>query len=371
MRAACPSGVQYDRLIETTRAHIEQHHRRTPGERLLRRLIFERLPAPAPPARRARRSRGCRRRARSRRLPRARTAWHSAWPPVEHLPGEAGARRADGRLRAERRLRRRERARPPRARGRRLRRDVPQAQSCCGALARARGAPRRRACPGAEAADDFRAATTRSSRTQPAAARTSRTRSRTSSTSRSCSSTRRRGRSGSRFPSARRVPGLVPPPPCAAHRLRAARALQAIPGLVLSSPPSRISAAAAPASTTSCNPTRRGSSGTARRSTCSRPSRRRTRAANPGAWSGHGGAPPRRQAGARSIRSSSSMRRSAASTAGVLASSAPLADRGPGLLAGYVDEPVAALAERRADHDLQVRRLVTVVVGGVHDAASR
>ena len=60
---ACPSGVQYDRLIETTRAHIEQHHRRTPGERLLRRLIFEvfphrrrlraalalrRLPAPGP-----------------------------------------------------------------------------------------------------------------------------------------------------------------------------------------------------------------------------------------------------------------------------------------------------------------------------------
>ena len=37
---ACPSGVQYDRLIETTRAHIEQHAQRTLGERLLRRLIF-------------------------------------------------------------------------------------------------------------------------------------------------------------------------------------------------------------------------------------------------------------------------------------------------------------------------------------------
>ena len=38
---ACPSGVQYDRLIETTRAHIEERQRRGAGERLLRRLIFE------------------------------------------------------------------------------------------------------------------------------------------------------------------------------------------------------------------------------------------------------------------------------------------------------------------------------------------
>src|SRR5581483_3118753 len=42
-------------------------------------------------------------------------------------------------------------------------------------------------------------------------------------------------------------------------------------------------------------------------------------------------------------------------------------DRGPGLLARDVDEPVAALAERRPDHDLQVRRLVAVVVRRVHD----
>ena len=35
---ACPSGVQYDRLIETTRSHVEQHHRRSAGERLLRAL---------------------------------------------------------------------------------------------------------------------------------------------------------------------------------------------------------------------------------------------------------------------------------------------------------------------------------------------
>jgi glycolate oxidase iron-sulfur subunit len=83
---ACPSGVQYDRLIETTRAHIEQNHRRTPGERLLRRLIFEVFPH--------------RRRLRAalafRRLPApgafaplaaVAPPWRSsAWPP-EHLPG--------------------------------------------------------------------------------------------------------------------------------------------------------------------------------------------------------------------------------------------------------------------------------------------
>jgi glycolate oxidase iron-sulfur subunit len=84
---ACPSGVQYDRLIETTRAYVEEHHRRGIGERLLRRLIFEvfphrrrlraalafrRLPAPGPFA------------------PLADVAppWlSSAWPPV-HLPGD-------------------------------------------------------------------------------------------------------------------------------------------------------------------------------------------------------------------------------------------------------------------------------------------
>jgi glycolate oxidase iron-sulfur subunit len=41
---ACPSGVQYDRLIETTRAHVEQHHRRGTADRLLRSLLFAVLP---------------------------------------------------------------------------------------------------------------------------------------------------------------------------------------------------------------------------------------------------------------------------------------------------------------------------------------
>jgi len=38
---ACPSGVQYDRLIEQTRPQIERHGARTRRERAWRRLIFE------------------------------------------------------------------------------------------------------------------------------------------------------------------------------------------------------------------------------------------------------------------------------------------------------------------------------------------
>jgi glycolate oxidase iron-sulfur subunit len=38
---ACPSGVQYDRLIEQTRPQVERHGARTRSERAWRRLIFE------------------------------------------------------------------------------------------------------------------------------------------------------------------------------------------------------------------------------------------------------------------------------------------------------------------------------------------
>jgi glycolate oxidase iron-sulfur subunit len=38
---ACPSGVQYDRLIERTRPQVERHGARTRRERALRRAIFE------------------------------------------------------------------------------------------------------------------------------------------------------------------------------------------------------------------------------------------------------------------------------------------------------------------------------------------
>ena len=43
---ACPSGVQYDRLIEQTRAHIEEHYERPRGERLQRALVFAAVPHP-------------------------------------------------------------------------------------------------------------------------------------------------------------------------------------------------------------------------------------------------------------------------------------------------------------------------------------
>lgn len=87
---ACPSGVRYDRLIEQTRAQVEQRYRRPPGQRAFRAAIFSVVPH--------------RRRFRAalalRRLPapgslstlrRIAPPWTEAtWPP-EHLPG-AGAR---------------------------------------------------------------------------------------------------------------------------------------------------------------------------------------------------------------------------------------------------------------------------------------
>jgi len=44
---ACPSGVQYDRLIEATRPQVERHGTRSLGDRLFRSLIFALFPRPA------------------------------------------------------------------------------------------------------------------------------------------------------------------------------------------------------------------------------------------------------------------------------------------------------------------------------------
>ena len=44
---ACPSGVQYDKLIEDTRAQVERNHRRTVPDVLFRRLLFETFPHPS------------------------------------------------------------------------------------------------------------------------------------------------------------------------------------------------------------------------------------------------------------------------------------------------------------------------------------
>ena len=43
---ACPSGVQYDKLLERTRAQVERRHPRTRSERWLRELIFALFPHP-------------------------------------------------------------------------------------------------------------------------------------------------------------------------------------------------------------------------------------------------------------------------------------------------------------------------------------
>jgi glycolate oxidase iron-sulfur subunit len=43
---ACPSGVQYDKLIEDTRAQVERNWERPPRERVLRRAIFAVFPHP-------------------------------------------------------------------------------------------------------------------------------------------------------------------------------------------------------------------------------------------------------------------------------------------------------------------------------------
>ncbi|WP_433511119.1 (Fe-S)-binding protein [Nonomuraea sp. CA-143628] len=43
---ACPSGVQYDRLIEQTRAEVERVHVREPRERAVREIVFSLFPYP-------------------------------------------------------------------------------------------------------------------------------------------------------------------------------------------------------------------------------------------------------------------------------------------------------------------------------------
>jgi glycolate oxidase iron-sulfur subunit len=44
--SSCPSGVRYDRLIESTRAAVEQEYERPFGDRLVRGLLFRLLPHP-------------------------------------------------------------------------------------------------------------------------------------------------------------------------------------------------------------------------------------------------------------------------------------------------------------------------------------
>jgi glycolate oxidase iron-sulfur subunit len=85
--SSCPSGVQYDKLIESTRAHVEQNHRRGALDRLLRSAVF----AVFPYRRRLRAALALRRLPAPGALGRLRKlapSWSSPqWPP-EHLPGD-------------------------------------------------------------------------------------------------------------------------------------------------------------------------------------------------------------------------------------------------------------------------------------------
>src|SRR5262245_64481862 len=44
--SSCPSGVRYDRLIESTRNAVEHEYRRPLAERAVRGLLFRTLPYP-------------------------------------------------------------------------------------------------------------------------------------------------------------------------------------------------------------------------------------------------------------------------------------------------------------------------------------
>ena len=164
---SCPSGVQYDRLIESTRdVHRAATTPRAPRpdaaslifdvfpypRRLRAALAFRKLPAPG------------------RSLPFRELAppWSTRVPP-EHCRATGRGRRRDG-LRAERRLRQRQCRDRACARGRRFDVHVPRAQGCCGALHAHAG----RLDEGSRARELKRhsPATTRSSRTPQAAART-------------------------------------------------------------------------------------------------------------------------------------------------------------------------------------------------------
>jgi glycolate oxidase iron-sulfur subunit len=84
---ACPSGVQYDRLIEATRAQIEEEHDRSPRDRAQRGLVFRVFPYPRRlramrPLLRAYQGSGAARLLRHDRLPPTVAAMERLLPPV-------------------------------------------------------------------------------------------------------------------------------------------------------------------------------------------------------------------------------------------------------------------------------------------------
>ena len=87
---ACPSGVQYDRLIEATRSQVERRHERSRSERALRAMVFNLFPYPRRlramrPLLRAYQRSGAQRVVRRLRLPPTMAAMEQLLPPLTEL----------------------------------------------------------------------------------------------------------------------------------------------------------------------------------------------------------------------------------------------------------------------------------------------
>ena len=289
---SCPSGVQYDRLIELDARLRGDEHTRRGGERLCAGWSSGSFRTPG----------GCAQRSRFRSLPRPASlralhrdraaVAHPAVPP-EHPPGDG----PEGRLRSTGCVQSVVFGDVNAATARVLAADgydvhVPRGQGCCGALAR----PRRRldeGWPSARAREALAATTTivtnaagcgshLKDHVHPFAK---------VATSRSCSPGATRWPSGIRFRFASRSRTRAISLHAQRHRAEP-RSARAIPGLERSSPRNRRSAAAAPGSTTSSSPTRPVSSASARQRTSRHRARTRTRAGIPAACPGDRGASP-------------------------------------------------------------------------------
>jgi len=107
---ACPSGVQYDRLIEATRSQVERRHPRTRRQRALRTLVFNLFPYPrrlraVRPLLRTYQRSGVQRLVRRLNLPPAMASMERLLPPLtppvpvaEHRPAEGEQRARVGML---------------------------------------------------------------------------------------------------------------------------------------------------------------------------------------------------------------------------------------------------------------------------------
>jgi glycolate oxidase iron-sulfur subunit len=102
---SCPSGVQYDKLIEGTRAAVERQHPRTRRERAVRSMVFSLFPYPQRlrrlrPALRAYQRLGLKRLAQRVHLPPTLAAMEQLLPPLTELEPVAEVTRATGLRRA-------------------------------------------------------------------------------------------------------------------------------------------------------------------------------------------------------------------------------------------------------------------------------